>query len=215
MKEVAADIWVLTETWVDFSPGDDYQLLAKSCAAADLATSPDRCWVTIWSRLSGKRMDVQRQADRMVCGLIQRPSGSTMLIVGTVLPWFSDKLWPGAAGFCDALGGQVAEWNRLHATYISADFIVAGDFNQSLPYQQHYGSKLGAKALDDAIQIHGLLCLTEGNDPLTGKPRIDHLCVSQNTVKTNRQPVAETWQVPLIRRRKITDHSGACVQTDV
>ena len=48
MKKVDADVWVLTETWRGFSPGDDYSLLAESNKAKDLEKWPKRCWVSIW-----------------------------------------------------------------------------------------------------------------------------------------------------------------------
>ena len=30
MRKVDADVWVMTETWADFSPPPDYQLVAQS-----------------------------------------------------------------------------------------------------------------------------------------------------------------------------------------
>jgi 2,4-dienoyl-CoA reductase-like NADH-dependent reductase (Old Yellow Enzyme family) len=47
MNTVDADVWVLTETWEQFSPGDGYRLAAESSLADDLKTWPDRRWVAI------------------------------------------------------------------------------------------------------------------------------------------------------------------------
>ncbi len=170
--------------------------------------------MAIWSRLEGKAIEVQRQPDRLACGLIQRPSGKAMLVVGTVLPWLSDSLWPGADGFCSALDGQVAEWTRLKTMQPDAELVVAGDFNQSLPYQQHYGTKAGAEELGDALEAQGLFCLTEGNDLLTGKPRIDHLCIKDSMSEADPKPVAQTWPIPCVQGIEISDHAGVRVDLD-
>ena len=214
MKGIDADVWVLTETWVDFPPGENYHLVAKSDAAEDLTAWPNRRWVAIWSRLDGKAINVQCQSDRLACGLIQRPSGKAILVLGTVLPWLSDALWPGADGFCSALNGQVAEWARLKTMHPDADLIVAGDFNQSLPYQPRYGSKAGAKALDDALRILDLHCITQGTNPSHGIPWIDHLCIKRSMVETGNELTAESWPVPSLTGREISDHPGALVRLD-
>src|SRR5687767_2854937 len=72
MSEVNADVWVLTETWRSFSPGAGYHLIARSHEAADLEGRPDRCWVSIWAKLSlvAKPMLVHSQPDRMACAWI-------------------------------------------------------------------------------------------------------------------------------------------------
>ena len=212
MKQVDADVWVLTETWANFPPGNDYRLIAESHAGEDLTEWPNRRWVAIWSRLEGKKIEVQCQTDRLACVLIQPPTGKAILVMGTVLPWLSDAPWPGADGFCSALGGQVAEWTRLETMHPNAGLFVAGDFNQSFPYQQHYGSMRGAEALDDALKTLDLQCLTEGDHSSNGKPWIDHLCVKHNMVQTGSKPEAETWPVPCVQGREITDHPGVSIK---
>ncbi|QDV25280.1 endonuclease/exonuclease/phosphatase family protein [Aureliella helgolandensis] len=211
IKEVDADVWVLTETCARFSPGDQYHLVAQSGPATDLKASSDRRWVSIWSRFDGSPLEIQIQTDRMACVLLQEPNGRDTLIVGTLLPWLSDSLWPGAKGFCDALGEQVDEWTRLNAMHPGSDLVVAGDLNQSLPYQQYYGSIAGASALSDALRTRGLLCQTEGSDPSTSKPRIDHLCIRRSMVDTTAKPAVESWPVPCIQGRPISDHAGVSI----
>lgn len=211
MAEVDADVWVLTETWVDFSLGAGYRLVAQSCAADDLQAS--RRWVAIWSRFDARLLEVQSQPDRMVCGRIEQFGQRDVVVVGTVLPWPSDERWRGAKGYCAALSDQVAEWGRLWGTPRTAAFSVAGDFNQSLPHQKRYGSEQGGLALTQAIHAHDLLCPTHGNDLPTGKPRIDHVCVSRSSLKPLHTPLAGTWPVPSMGNRPITDHAG--VYTDI
>ena len=213
MNSVDADVWVLTETWVCFLPLPGYRLVAQTCEAVDL--EPARRWVAIWSKLDAKPVEVHGQPDRMACGRIEKPGQRDLVVIGTVLPWHFDRLWPNAAGFCAALAGQLAEWDRLLGTPRTCALSVAGDFNQSLPHQNHYGSKPGEAALNDAMRRHDLLCLTQGNDLLSGTPRIDHICVSQSGLQAHSAPSAGTWSVPLLDNKPITDHSGAYADFEV
>jgi len=212
MEKVEADVWVLTETWGEFEPLPDYNLVAQSYPAEDLKDS-DRFWVAIWVRssLASDKLEIQSllQRDRMAAVQIKNSNGDGIVVVGTVLPWNSDKLWSGADGFCAALAHQATEWNRLRETYDTCPFLVAGDFNQSLPNQLRYGSKQGAKELLETLKRQELFCLTQGNDPLTGKPRIDHICVSRSGMQPPFVPQVGTWAVPLFKGKQITDHSGA------
>ena len=116
----------------------------------------------------------------MACARIKQPGQLDLVVVGTVLPWPSDKQCRGAKGFCKALDVQAGEWERLRGTPDTCTLVVAGDFNQSVPYVRYYGSTEGATALSDALARLDLDCLTSGDDPQTGKPRIDHICISRS-----------------------------------
>jgi endonuclease/exonuclease/phosphatase family metal-dependent hydrolase len=207
---VNADVWVLTETWEQFSPGDGYRLAAESSLADDLKTWPDRRWVAIWvkSAFEAKRQEVHSQPDRMACAQIKKPGQRDVVVIGTVLPWHFDPLWLYPAGFFAALAIQVDEWGRLWGTPRTSGFIVAGDFNQSLPCQKRRGSEQGEIALKEALKSHDVLCLTEGSDSLTGIPRIDHICVSRTALRPTFIPQAGEWPIPCIGEKEISDHSG-------
>ena len=209
MNEVNADVWVLTETWEQFSPGDDYRLAAESSPSDDLLPV-DRRWVAIWvkSSFTTAQQAVQLEQDRMACVLVTKPGQGDVVLIGTVLPWHFDKRWLYAAGFCAALTIQVAEWKRRREKFHSCVYSVAGDFNQSLPCKQRRGSKQGEIALNNAIKSQDLKCVTEGNDSLTSTPRIDHICVSQSGLRHSFIPKAGEWAIPLIGEKEITDHSG-------
>jgi endonuclease/exonuclease/phosphatase family metal-dependent hydrolase len=208
MRKVDADVWVLTETWVDFSLKPDHRLVAQSRWADDLR--PDQCWVAIWAResLQTKPLDIESQPDRMACGRIEQPGQSDLVVVGTVLPWPNDKQWPGATGFCEALDLQAGEWKQLRGTPETCTLVVAGDFNQSLPNKRYFGSAKGATALSDALARLDLDCLTLGDDPLTGEPRIDHICLSRSGLQSPVVPRTGAWEVPCLREKPITDHAG-------
>ena len=216
MAEVNADVWVLTETWTTFSPGAGYKLLSQSKKAADLNRWPDRCWVSIWvkSPLLGASQETRNQPDRLACCRIEMPSQQNLVVVGTVLPWSSDELWPGDSGFCASLALQTGEWETLRCGLNSSTLVVTGDFNQSIPYERWYGFKKGEEALDGAFQKLDLMCLTQGKCPLTSKPRIDHICISRSSLDLHRLPKIGDWVIPSVNDKPATDHSGVYVDLE-
>lgn len=211
MVGVEADVWVLTETWTDFSLKPELPGLlraAQSDPAKDLP--PERRWVSIWVKtpLMGRSATPQAQSDRIACARIMQPGQRDIVVVGTVLPWLNDPRWPGAKGFSDSLEAQAREWKRLCRKSATSALVVAGDFNQSFPFQRYYGSKDGATGLKNAIDGLGLDCVTEGDDPLTHRPRIDHICVSHEFLQSPVVLSVGAWTVPAIADKPITDHAG-------
>ena len=141
MRRPNADIWVLTETWLDFEPQPGgampSRLVAQTCHAQDLtlhsSRPADRRWVGIWSRLPAWPLKVSSDPERMACIRVELPQGGDVLLIGTVLPWRADRRQAprvGREAFCHALQAQAEEWGRLWgSTHVSA-LCVAGDFNQ-------------------------------------------------------------------------------------
>ena len=120
MDKLKADVWVITEPLLRFSPGVEYELVAHTRWASDLELvgkrwSLERRWVGIWSKLPARKVEVLREPDRMACIRIEQDGQRDVVIVGTVLPWNSDRQWKGKNGkkFCDALNYQAVEWKRL------------------------------------------------------------------------------------------------------
>lgn len=218
MEEVNADIWVLTETWRDFSPGVGYSLLAQSSKAEDLAEASKRCWVSIWvkSEIGNQSQEVCSQPDRMARGRIEISPKQDLAVVGTVLPWGNDKLFPGAKGFCDAVTEQEIDWTLRAGSTKSSVYIVAGDFNQSIPYQRYYGSKIGAEMLDDVLRKHDLECLTRTTNLLPNvSPAIDHIFVRPCSTEVLTISSIETWETPLLEGKPITDHRGVFIELEI
>ena len=210
IAQVNADVWILTETYIGFSPGSDFCLLAHSANAPDRNARQGECWVAIWSRLNGHRIQMTADRERVAAAKI-----NDCVVVGTVLPWLSDRRAPhltGAALFQAKLSEQARDWRRLQA---EGALCVAGDFNQDLlPTGHYYGSKNGRVALQEALLSCNLNCLTGGeNDPLAdavGRANIDHICVHK--MRPIRLPQSSAW--PSASQLKgLTDHY--CIHTDI
>lgn len=209
MQEIDADVWVITESWTNRCLISGYSLVSQSCEASDIERH--RRWVAIWSRLDSEPLEVKHQPDRMACGRITNSGQQDVVVIGTVLPWQFDRLWPYSDGFSRALNIQTAEWRRLSDESEGCDFVVAGDFNQALPHQRYYGSRQNETALNNVMETLDLPCPTVGNDLLTGKPRIDHIVVRRDGLESPVVLKAGGWQVPNIDGKQITDHSGVYI----
>lgn len=218
MANVKADIWVLTETWFDFGPGDGYSLVAQSSKADDLKAWPKRCWVSIWARSNfvTRSQVICKQPERMACGRIEIPGQMDVVVIGTVLPWgSSDGCFPGVEGFCRAVDSQEVDWAPRQDGPKPYAYAVAGDFNQSLPYVEWYGFKKGEIAINSVLKKHDHVCLTEKQLLPSGKPMIDHICFSKSGIKPDSVPKVGIWETPLINEKLITDHVGVFVDLEV
>ena len=210
MSQVDADVWVLTETHIEFSPGSDFSLVAYSADAPDRNSKNGECWVAIWSRLGGSSVQLTADCERVAAAKIDN-----CVVVGTVLPWLSDSREPKLAGealFRARLSEQAADWQRLRA---EDALCVAGDFNQDLlPAGHYYGSKGGRVALKEALSLCDLDCLTSGeDDPLVGESglaTIDHICIRK--MMPVSFPRSSAWP-PVGQLKGLTDHY--CIYTDI
>jgi endonuclease/exonuclease/phosphatase family metal-dependent hydrolase len=223
---INADVWVVTETWLNFSLVG-YQLAAQTGQVDDLihAKRPFSRWVAIWSRLKARQLEVVSDPERMACIRIEEGS-RPVVVVGTVLPWGSDKRHPlknvtsecdaASADFCQMLQAQSEEWRQLWSTPDKTGFCVAGDFNQeSLSFPNPQGNKRRI-CINQAFT--GLDCLTnnmkvvypKAESHLNPHPTIDHICVGGG-LKLRAGTTPTTWDVPVIREAAITDHAGVTV----
>jgi hypothetical protein len=214
------DIWVLTETDIHLSPGDDYELIASSSQhAEDLKKERDRnakaVWTTIWTQLPAERIVTVADPDRTAAALIFPDDDAPVLVYGTVLPWNSDdrsKHVRGAAAFAHALNVQAAEWASLieiiRHQHPKARLCVAGDFNQGWT-RGKYVSEQGRGKLVNVMNDphHSLVCVTGERDPLianVGRHTIDHICLSA--------PVADFevgyWPRTAEELKGLSDHYG-------
>ena len=215
MLDIKADVWILTETWKGFQPGEDHRLIAASTLASDL--SCDRRWTVIWARtsLNGSQIDT-RDPERTACARIVLPNGLSLYVYGTVLPWrgssWRGKKSAGGHAFSEALAVQKADWVDIRKNDPEALLCVAGDFNQDLLANGHYyGSKRECKLLEEALAQANLNCFTSGaSDPVAKldpqKATVDHICLGAT------QPIlsgvnVHAWS-PVQQERQLSDHYG-------
>ena len=178
--------------------------------APDRSAEDGECWVAIWSRLDGSCVQLTADRERVAAAKID-----DCVVVGTVLPWLSDRREPtltGSALFRNRLSEQASDWQRLRA---NGALCITGDFNQDLlPTGHYYGSKNGRVALRDTLLSCHLDCLTGGeHDPLineAGRANIDHICVHK--MLTLQSPPSSAWP-PVGHLKGLTDHY--CIYTDI
>ncbi len=212
LDRINADVWILTETNPEISPGPDYQsILSQPSAAAD---QQQELWIQLWVRNPPITPIVTRNPATSVCGLVQLEGEQSCLIYGMVLP-LPENPYPDLAherAFMEALRGNQADWQELQATYPEAMLIVAGDFNQDLNVLPYYGSRRNKQALRQALAEANLDCLTFGdNDPvrrlIDGQhSNIDHICIAQSEVISLQRTFA--WPHSLEDLRGISEHFG-------
>jgi endonuclease/exonuclease/phosphatase family metal-dependent hydrolase len=215
LRDIDADVWILTETHTSLTPGADYRPVSST--GSDRKQEAGESWVTIWSRLEVLAMPQTVDPVRTACALLRMNGGRTLLVYGTVLPWLGSS-WrehPATDGkaFAAALDAQRSDWLRIRSQHPDAELCVAGDLNQDLQQLHYYGSTAGRSALREALSISELTCVTAGDrDPvslMTGATAaaIDHICLSE---KLHRgAPIAVgAWPERETPDRTLSDHFG-------
>jgi hypothetical protein len=221
--KINADVWVLTETKLSFSPSDDYQCAAVSKEAGDL--KGNNRWVAVWVRKQYSFSCIETKDDqRTACALVHLPDGRKLCVYGTVLPWLMDGRFSkvrGSAEFRMVLEEQEKDWYEIKNKHPEGLFCVAGDFNQDLLLKGHYyGSKSGREALKESFSKVELVCLTGGeNDPVAksnpGKASVDHICLAGPTgeLATIISSIG-TWSKISESGIHLSDHFGVFVDLD-
>ena len=217
-NDVSADVWVLTETHDEFSPGDDFTSVS-STAGGDGNDKPQHRWVSIWSRYLLERIET-KDKQRTAAARIHPPTGAPFLVYGTVLPWIGSA-WgkhPSAGGvaFREALAVQTADWIRLRRSHPNDEFFVLGDFNQDLVRvaPRYYGSRANRTGLEAALKQADLFCLTGSDrDPvrLSSPPcaTIDHICCRRDS-RWLAAPAAR-WPDTREPEKWLSDHFGLSI----
>lgn len=216
MAAIAADVWVLTETHRDVSPGSGFRLAAHSESAPDRPA--DERWTAIWVRDEIEATQTAtHDAERTACVKMTTRSGQSLFVYGTVLPWLTDDRHShrkGSDAFIEALAEQEADWLHIRRSEPDAGLCVTGDLNQDLlPTGHVYGSRAGRSALRSALLNAGLTCVTgEASDPLVslgkGLASVDHICVGGIPLP-NTPP--QVWPTHDELGSRLTDHHGVAV----
>ncbi|WP_416670218.1 endonuclease/exonuclease/phosphatase family protein [Egbenema bharatensis] len=207
LREVDADIWILTETNSVISPGENYH--------EPVATQPEAShtkgenWTTIWSRYPIQQTLATRDAEIAVCAEVDLGNSIGRLVVyGTIITWANDGVWSKEAKkwqrHYESIAWHSEDWATLSQ---NASFCVAGDFNETLSGPFDYGTRQGRALLQAALDRSHLTCVTAGSE--LGY-NIDHVCLSADWAK--RVVDVNKWQAFREDGKPVSDHHGITVR---
>ena len=211
MQEINADIWILTETHDDLSPGDEFRAVRsqqRPHGHGDGRVNERSRWVTIWSRkiLRTELLDV-KDPERSVACVIETDQGA-MWIFGTVLPWYGDAR---GVSVKEEVELQCLDWNDLNHKVGNLG-CVAGDFNVNLDGPHYYGSRESKAAVKNALEASGLVALTDYSRTEEARPDfglIDHIAVSSEIADESIRPLI--WEKRNDHNELLSDHLGVSV----
>jgi endonuclease/exonuclease/phosphatase family metal-dependent hydrolase len=157
LREVDADIWILTETHDDISPGTAYSAWAtKPVPEAPTRHRDGERRTIVWSRWPIKERIDEDISHRTSCVLLETPLGD-LVIFGTIIPYHGRGCPPHGTlrrweAHYAAIAVQGASWQRLRRKFAGCGLCVAGDFNQTREGRFSYGTKWGRTLLDLALE---------------------------------------------------------------
>jgi len=191
LKEVNADVWILTETNLAVSPGEGYMPLCSQTLSDPKPYNDYRLGdheVIIWSRHPMCGISI-KESSTSVCAKIQI-SKESITVYGTVIGVLGIK-----KDFRDDLEKQTREWKLLS---MSSDHLcVAGDFN--VCWSGKHFPRLGRDEISQCLREMELQ-----NHTLEINGNIDHIAISKSFKKT-----AEcTWNLD----KTLSDHIGVSVE---
>ncbi|MCC7334620.1 MAG: endonuclease/exonuclease/phosphatase family protein [Pirellulaceae bacterium] len=229
MKEVNADIWILTETNADVSPGNDFKSVETNCIQGEIEYAVGENRTTIWSRLPIIKPVPTHDPETTACAAVETPFGPT-LFYGTIIPYHAaGGHWPYRFGgetitgkkqwqlHYDAIDYHGKEITRLKKAYPKHHFCFGGDLNQSRDgrrwagNRQWYGTKLGREKLSTMFVANNMRCVTQNDffatGQLTTRSMIDHLCLDHELASC--LSCVEPWEAGILDSgKRLTDHSG-------
>lgn len=226
MKSVEADIWILTESHEDVSPGSEFKCVATTRIDNPLTHSPGENRTSIWSRLPITEGVATFDKETAVCVNINTPLGP-MLVYGTVIPYHAagTKYPYRSRGFdidgkkawhlhYESIAEHEADLLRLQSLYPDHHFCFGGDLNQNRDGRRWYGTNKGRELLTKALDTCKLTCVTEedfvAHGDLVERSNIDHLCLSQDL--TERVTTAGVWDIEEYAPKKLlSDHNGVWI----
>jgi hypothetical protein len=212
IAEIAADCWVLTETRMQISPGNDYSPVHSMETPPNRQRAADERWVSVWSRWPISIVPT-RESPWSATARVDTPSGP-LIVQGVVLPYRSEpdpngdptRVWQ---EFSTELKLQAEDWAALRRQYPDIPLVLAGDFNQNLDGGRWYGNDVTRNLLRQAFHASGLVCLTQGDAIALGmlKDRrlVDHICVSPELAAGAE---FSCWERVDSQKVRMSDHPG-------
>lgn len=211
IKEVNADVWILTETNAAITPGDEY--FSAATLPVPIYHSLGENFTTIWSRLKLVRKIPTFHPDMAICVEIESPFGQ-MIVYGTIITYANDRGPKGNSKRWKEHRKSILrhsdDWYLIRNQFPDHHFVAGGDFNQSRDGSGWYEDKKSVQLLTDGLQRSSLICVTEDdvrkNGKLKRRASIDHICVSEGLTAD-----FSVWEGANDDNQKMSDHNGVMV----
>ena len=194
LKEVDADILILTETSSIIHPGEEYTPFATP--SLQLLEEPyykeGENRTTIWSKYPATKYMETYDSFTSICVRIRTPLGE-LNVYGTIIGIHGNR----RGTFNADLDKQIADWRQICGV---SNICIAGDFNISFG-DNYYHTEAGRQKIVDRFQELKI-------DNLTQKipENIDHIAISESFLKSV-DCKTELWN----KDKKLSDHIGVCV----
>ena len=206
IREINADIWVLTETNTAISPGDNYTSIS-STLIPDYHSQGEAC-STIWSRHPATLIDLPTfDSTIAVCAEVDAPVGK-FIVYGTIITWRDDGVREGEAKAWErhyrSIVNHRKDWLRIAQQDLP--FCVAGDFNEALHEPFAYGTPKDRELLQAALEETELVCVTAKKNM---GYMIDHICLSKKWAQAVND--VNGWDKNKCLNddgKPVTDHNG-------
>jgi len=195
LKEIDADILILTETSSLINPGNEYTPYCSEPLPAlrdSVAYEAGENRTTIWSKKPAIRRIETSDPFTCVCVSVETPLGE-LAIYGTIIGIFGRE----KKTFLPALKSQIIDWGTICD---ASNICVAGDFNITFSdsyYFTHEGRDQIAASFAE-LKINNLTSDLPEN--------IDHIAISESVFKTTEHE-SHVW----IYDKTLSDHKGICV----
>ena len=214
IREINADLWVLTETSSAIAL-DGYAGLASGSESGYHRAGEN--FATIWSRWPIRRRLPTFDSSFTVCAEVESPVG-LMVVFGTIITYANDRGPDGVARRWEehrkSIRAHGADWWRLRQEFPNHIFCVAGDFNQSRDGSGWYEDAQSVKMLSAALDNSNLKCVTEGDMRASGhlksRASIDHICLSKSL--TTQDVTMSAWEGTNADGCRMSDHNGVVVE---
>jgi hypothetical protein len=216
MALVDADIWILTETHLDHSPGDGYH--GVHTPAIPERRPADERWVGIWSRYPIRPIaEPPPRARGTLVALVNAPTGD-VVIYGCVIAWANElfltdgspaKMWRAHEETIRQIDHDL---EVIRARYPTLPIIVGGDFNQDRDGSGWYGTHAVRQQLTDVLDRHGLACVTGFDVVAAGLLHthhlVDHICVPRSLAEA---AAVTCWEITNEEGVRLSDHPTVAI----
>lgn len=197
LKEIDADILILTETNSIIHPGIAYTSFATPALPLSEGSiySVGENRTTIWSKYPGSKHIETYDRLTSHCIGIQTPIGH-LNIYGTIIGIYGNR----EESFKVDLKKQLEDWRKICTT---GSICIAGDFNITFA-DNYYYTKEGRQKINDCFSELSINNLTHQIPE-----SIDHIAISTSFLKSSLVKT-EVWN----EDKSLSDHIGVCVSLE-